>query len=317
MRVLAVDDDAIARLILQKAVATLGHECETAEDGLEAWALFQAWRPDVIISDWLMPGIDGIELCHRVRECGRETSTYTYFIVVTALSEREHFLTAMTEGVDDYLMKPLDRLDLQVRLNVGARVMSLYRQLETRQAELEVLSDRYFEEARRDPLTGLGNRLRLREDLEALDGRRLRDGQCYAVALCDVDHFKAYNDRYGHHAGDEALRAVATVLQGHGHSGAAAYRYGGEEFVVVMPEHDVRVASSSAERVRRAVEDLAVPHEARTLGNVVTISIGVAVAGREMRSSQTVLSEADAALYEAKESGRNRVVVHRASGGSS
>jgi two-component system chemotaxis response regulator CheY len=241
VRVLVADDDAIARLILQKAVVGLGHECEAAQDGVEAWTLFHEWQPEVIISDWMMPGMDGIELCRRVRDYGQETSTYTYFIVVTALAERSHFLTAMTEGADDYLMKPLDRLDLQVRLNVGARVMSLYRQLETRKAELEVLSDRYYDEARHDPLTGLGNRLRLREDLETLDGRMSRYGHTYAVALCDVDHFKAYNDRYGHQAGDEALRAVARALGTYGRLGDAAYRYGGEEFVVVMPEQDLSV----------------------------------------------------------------------------
>jgi diguanylate cyclase (GGDEF)-like protein len=188
--------------------------------------------------------------------------------------------------------------------------MTLYRELETRKAELEALSSQYYEQARQDPLTRLGNRLRLREDLEILDARAERYDHRYSVILCDVDHFKLYNDRYGHQAGDEVLRAVARALQGNARTGDTAYRYGGEEFLVVLPQQDLDAAVAAANRLRRVIEDLALPHEANPAG-VVTVSMGVAAADLgERQRAESLLGEADTALYEAKQSGRNRVIAH-------
>src|SRR5205085_12307671 len=129
--------DGVTRLMLQRAVEQCGHACLLAHDGLEAWQLFQAHPVDVVISDWLMPLLDGLELCRRVRRHTESTSSYTYFIVLTALDDKEHMLAAMQEGADAYLPKPLDRIELQVRLRAAARVTSLSRQVAAHKAELE------------------------------------------------------------------------------------------------------------------------------------------------------------------------------------
>src|SRR5436853_6105068 len=137
MNVLIAEDDAMTRLMLQRAVEHQGHACLVAQDGLEAWELFQAHTVDIVISDWMMPLIDGIELCRRVRKEMDRAVAYTYFIFLTALDDKEHMRTAMREGADDYLTKPLDPTELWTRLRVAARVMSMYRQVAAHQAELE------------------------------------------------------------------------------------------------------------------------------------------------------------------------------------
>src|ERR671935_899342 len=137
MNVLIAEDDAVTRLMLQRAVEHQGHACLVAQDGLQAWQLFQAHRVDVVISDWMMPLVDGIELCRRVRKQMDEVSSYTYFIFLTVLDDKEHMLAAMQEGADDYLAKPLDRVDLHARLRAAARVTTLYRQIAAHKAELE------------------------------------------------------------------------------------------------------------------------------------------------------------------------------------
>ncbi len=301
MKILIADDDAVSRTILRRAIEKFGHECLAAEDGEKAWRLYEEnLDVDVIISDWMMPNVDGLELCRRVRSADREC--YTYFIFLTALGDKEHLLMGMEAGGDDYLTKPLDRDELQVRLISASRVTSLHRRL--------------FEQAREDSLTGLGNRLRLREDVKTLIGQAERYGHSYCLLLCDIDYFKLYNDHYGHLAGDEALRAVAKIIQGHCRSGDAAYRFGGEEFLVILPEQNPKTAKITAERLRIAVEDLRVEHEKSPFG-VVTVSVGVAGFSAEEDSTRVVgdlLQKADGALYLAKQAGRNHVASHEMEG---
>ncbi len=307
LRILIAEDDAVSRMILRRAVEKGGHECLVAADGEEAWDLYRE-NPnlDAIISDWMMPGIDGLELCRRVRGDGREA--YTYFIFLTTLGDKEHLLMGLEAGADDYLSKPLDRDELQVRLISATRVTALHRRLAKQKDELEKLNRRLFEQSREDSLTCLGNRLRLREDIEALQARAERYGHSYSLVLCDVDHFKAYNDRYGHIAGDEVLVRVAKEIADQRRSGDTAYRYGGEEFLIVLPEQSLEEAAAAAERLRRSVEALQIPHESNEPPGLVTISAGVAtLRAGDTKSSDDLLREADAALYRAKEAGRNRV----------
>ena len=305
MRILIAEDDAVSRTILRRAVEKAGHGCLAAADGEEAWGLYKE-NPDldVLISDWMMPGVDGLELCRRVRADGREG--YTYFIFLTALGDREHLLQGLEAGADDYLSKPLDRGELGMRLNSALRVTELHRRLAVQNEELEALNRMLFEQSRQDPLTSLGNRLRLREDLQVLQGRADRYGHSYAVVLCDVDFFKAYNDRYGHLAGDDVLRRVAATLSSGLRTGDIAYRFGGEEFLLVLPEQDAEAATAITERLRRAVEDLGIPHADGLPLGVVTVSAGVAVSA-EAGDADGLLQAADRALYAAKEAGRNRV----------
>lgn len=308
MRILIAEDDAVSRTILRRSVEKFGHECLVAEDGERAWELFQGTpEVEVIISDWMMPGIDGPELCRRVR--AYNSDWYTFFVFLTALGDKEHLLEGMRAGADDYLSKPLDRDELQVRLIAASRVNSLHRQLNEQNAELQKLNGELFAAARRDPLTGLGNRLQLREDLETLSAQAKRHGHGCCAMLCDVDSFKAYNDTHGHLAGDGVLRRVANAILGNLRAGDAAYRYGGEEFLIILREQDLGSACAAAERLRRGVEELAIPHESRTPpGAVVTISVGLAaLTPEEEKTFEELLKEADAALYGAKEGGKNGV----------
>src|SRR5215213_1332749 len=202
MRVLIAEDSAMGRLLLQRAVEAMGHTCLVATDGLSAWELFESENPDVVISDWMMPGLEGPELCRRIRS--RPDAPYVYFVFLTVFREKEHALVGIQAGADDYLTKPLDPRDLKICLIAAERVISVHRGLAQKTAELERANRELFESARTDALTHVGNRLRLHEDLDRLDSRVARYGYAYAVAMCDLDHFKAYNDALGHPAGDAA-----------------------------------------------------------------------------------------------------------------
>ena len=306
MRILIAEDDAVSRLILQTAVERSGHACSVAGDGAEAWELYRREHPDVLITDWMMPGLEGPELARRIRETA---SPYCYVILLTALGDHEHVLVAMKAGADDYLTKPLNRDELEARLVVASRVTALHSRLADREAELERLNARLLAESRRDHLTQLGNRLRLQEDLRVLHALAERYGHDYCLALSDLDHFKAYNDAHGHQAGDDVLRAVAKALARECRASDTAYRYGGEELLVVLPSQTLENAAVAAERVRRAVAALALPHPGNQPPGVVTISTGVAAYHYGEDTVDTVLARADAALYRAKRLGRARVAV--------
>jgi two-component system cell cycle response regulator len=310
VRVLIAEDDAVSRTILRRSLEKLGHECLSAENGQAALELYRNTPGvDLVISDWMMPGIDGPGLCRLIREEGR--NGYTYFIFLTALGDKGHLLAGLAAGADDYLSKPLHRDELQVRLASAHRVTQLHRRLASQNEQLEKLNERLFEESREDPLTGLGNRLRLEDDLDVLQARSLRYGHSYAVVLCDVDLFKEYNDRYGHPAGDRVLEKVAGAIIGHRRGGDTAYRYGGEEFLIVLPEQTMQSAASTADNLRMTIERLRMPHEASSPTKMVTISAGVAALARGgSKITGELLGQADAALYRAKEAGRNRVVTH-------
>jgi two-component system, cell cycle response regulator len=308
MRILVAEDDAATRLVLQAAVKSLGHDCVVAASGEEAWRLFETVDVEAVISDRMMPGMDGIELCRRIRACERDT--YTYFIFLTAFDKKADFLSGMEAGADDYLVKPLDVDDLRMRLFVASRVTSLHRKLSEQSAQLERLNRRLFNQSRTDPLTELGSRLKLSEDLETIYARADRYGHSCCAVMCDVDFFKAYNDSKGHLAGDEVLKAVSRALMNTARSGDQVYRYGGEEFLILLPEQSLDDGLAAAERYRQAIEALAIPHDSNPPDNIVTISAGVAVLTHaEGKSVSAWLNEADAALYRAKQLGRNRVVA--------
>ena len=312
MRVLVAEDDAVSRMILRRAIEKLGHECQAAEDGMEAWKMYRETPGvDVIISDWMMPRMDGLELCNKVRSLMGSREGYTFFIFLTALGDKEHAFEGLRAGADDYLSKPLDRDELRARLIAATRVTSLQRQLTQQKEELERLNRELFRQARTDPLTRLGNRLRLREDLETLRARVNRYGHTYSVVLCDIDSFKLYNDRYGHLAGDEILQRVANALVETLRAGDSSYRYGGEELLAMLAEQTSKSASVAAEKLRAAVEEMSILHEGHPMPGVVTVSAGVAtLIPGEDKSTDTLIKEADEALYRAKELGKNRVVCH-------
>ena len=304
MNVVVVDDDPLVRLVLAKAVTSLGHVSMPAETGADALRLVERERVDVVISDWMMPGMTGLELCQAIRS--RDAIEYVYFMLVTALDDSDHALAGIAAGVDDCLVKPVRPFDLRLRLMVAERVTDLHRRLAERQRGLERSNLEMAATARIDPLTGLGNRLKMAEDLAIFRSRRDRYHELFGVALFDIDHFKTLNDAAGHVAGDKALQQVATVIRRQLREADMAYRYGGEELLVVLPA-GVRRVAAAAERIRRAVEAAAIPHPGRPgPETVVTTSVGVAAADGEIES---FLTAADTALYRAKNEGRNRMVV--------
>lgn len=309
LKVLVVDDDEPSLDPLRAAIVSFGYDCRVATDGLEAWRMHQAAPADVILSDWDMPCMDGLELCRRTRVMHDE-STYTYFIFMTAFEDKAHFLRGMEAGADDYQIKPIDLDELRARLTSAQRVVSLYRRLADKNTVLRRDSQASFRLARIDALTGVANRLSLDESLGSFWAQARRYGHRYSAAICDIDWFKAYNDRSGHLAGDAALQKVAQALQRELRTGDSLFRYGGEEFLAVFPEQSAAAASRAAERMRKSVESLGLPTPAGR--GIVTISIGVAELDQNDETVAEWLNRADAALYRAKSSGRNRVELDHA-----
>jgi two-component system chemotaxis response regulator CheY len=310
VKILIADDDPTSRLLLKAMVSKLGHECVVAEDGSSAWDVLASGGIDVLLTDWMMPGVDGPELCRRLRnEVG---GGYIYIVLTTGLDHPEDVLEGMSAGADDYLTKPVDKFAVQTRLVAAERVTELHRQLAHTQEQLEHANLELLERSLTDQLTGLGNRRRMDEDLDRVHARASRLGRTYGIAIFDIDYFKRYNDHYGHVAGDGALRDVASCIELIVRAGECAYRFGGEEFLVLMPDCGLGdVVSIAADRIRQSVLHAAIPHDARpSEPHVVTVSGGVSrwMPGSPL-SAREVLEEADQALYDAKTAGRNRIAV--------
>lgn len=304
LQILVVEDDPSTRGALRMAVRALGHDCRAAADGSEACRMLAERPADVVISDWEMPRMTGAELCRKIREM--EDGRYTYFILTSAFHDRLHLLEGMAAGADDYQKKPIDLDELEARLVSAARVVALHRRLAERENNLRRDSTQLWAASRTDALTGVGNRLHMEEELAATWAKRERYGHRFSVAIVDVDHFKQYNDGFGHLAGDEALRQVAKALRHAVRAGDAVFRYGGEEFVVLLPEQSLADAKRAVDRVREEVlaGEIRRPEQGRRL----TVSAGVAELDRGVDASVADwLARADAALYIAKTHGRNRV----------
>lgn len=307
MKIVIAEDDLVSRKLLERAVTKLGYPCHVASDGEEAWELYEKHAPEVIISDWMMPRLDGIDLCRRLRES--QGSGYTYFILLTSLTDKEDRLRGMQAGADDYLTKPLDLDELQLRMIAARRITALHKKLARQATELERINLALYEDGRVDSLTQIGNRRMMEENLERVHAECRRYDRHFAVALFDIDFFKKYNDTCGHPAGDETLRAVAGALSEGCRAEDSVYRYGGEEFLAVLPGQDLKTGVLAAERLRSRVEALGLPHPGKTPPGTVTVSGGVACStGASDLDAVAMVERADQALYQAKESGRNRVL---------
>jgi diguanylate cyclase (GGDEF)-like protein len=300
--VLVVDDHAPSARALCAAVTALGHRCRVATSGAEALKVHRLRRADVIVSDWTMPGMDGMQLCRAVREL--DSSTYTYLLFTSGVATKRDFVEAVRAGADDCLSKPIDVDDLEARLIAADRVVKAYRALAERNVGLRHDSKASFIAARMDALTGVSNRLSLEEDLQALQARVSRYQRPVCIAMCDIDGFKRYNDHFGHLAGDDALRAIAQAIRSSVREVDHVYRYGGEEFLVVLPEQLPDQGAAAMSRVLGAVRALEIPHAPASARSIVTVSIGVAFVdpGGEGSVKQAV-ARADRAMYRAKEQG--------------
>jgi len=247
-----------------------------------------------------------MELCRRVR--GLHGSNYTYLLFTSGHAGKRDFVDAVRAGADDCLSKPIDLDDLEARLIAAGRVVDAYRQLAKRNVVLRHDSQAYFRAARVDPLTQVSNRLRLEEDLAALQAQVSRYGSRAIVAMCDLDGFKRYNDSYGHLAGDDALRSIASCIRTTLRQADHVYRYGGEEFLVVLREQTAADAEAAMDRVRMAVDGLAIEHAPGAGHPHLTISVGLApIAKAGEQSVHEAVARADAALYMAKSDGGNTV----------
>ncbi len=303
-RVLVAEDDAMFRKILRTWLESWGYEVMIAADGAQAWELLQGERPPhLLILDWIMPKPDGVELCRLIRE--RQKSPYQYILLVTAKDGTEDLVTGLESGADDYLSKPFDRSELRARLRAGRRILTL-------QEEQTQARDQLHFQATHDGLTAIWNRTTILDLLNREFENNARSIKTTGVIMLDLDHFKRVNDTYGHHAGDAVLKESVKRIQESVRSYDLVGRYGGEEFLVVLPDCEQEEVEACAERVRWAVASGPVFLDGVSIP--VTASIGTAVANPLVNSAKDALAAADSALYRAKNSGRNKVISCTLSG---
>lgn len=300
-QVLVVDDEPGVRRAVSLHLRRRGYEVVEVENGEAAWQLLQTDGIQLVVLDWFMPAMDGLELIRRIREAG--FPHYVYIIVLTALDQRQHIITGLNAGADDYMIKPFDLDELQARVQIGKRVITL-------EARLNESLAKQSELALRDGLTGLRNRRAFDARLDEEMRRALRYQHPFALLILDIDHFKDYNDTHGHPQGDQLLRELARVFQNGVRASDVVARYGGEEFAIILTETDRESAYLAAEKIRAAVSAGDFSQAEAPPGGHVTVSLGLATFPEDAADVEALLKCADEALYRAKRSGRNRVVVY-------
>ncbi len=333
--VLVAEDDLTSRELLRRTIVRWGYPVLTAADGDAALRCLEENAPRLLISDWEMPGLSGLDLCRRVRgrdspapgarpdpppagtspcvaeppkEASRANSLYTYVVLLTSHAGSENVVRGLEAGADDFLAKPFQPAELRARLAVGERILQLEDQLRDASRELEAANHRLQTLALTDHLMGIGNRRSFEESIHRVHSHARRHQVPYGVLIADVDHFKTYNDRYGHQAGDHVLATVAASLRAALRVEDQLFRYGGEELAVVLPSQRELVLPVVADRLRLAVQRCGIVHAGNEAG-VVTMSVGGASYDPAVALDETwpqVVSRADRALYLAKQGGRNR-----------
>lgn len=301
MRVLIIEDEPrLAQNICRSLRESAGYAVDIAPDGQEGLFMSESNDYDAILLDLMLPHMDGMQLLQRIRKAGQRTPV----LVVTARDDKESIVALLNAGADDYLTKPFSAEELRARLYAGERIVAVQQQLTTAREALR-------EQAIRDCLTGLFNRRYLEEAL----GRELRRAghgdERLSILMLDLDHFKNLNDLHGHAAGDAVLKQVGMILDTHTRREDIVCRYGGEEFVLILPGAASSVASRRADELRQAIGRARLESQGEALGSI-TVSIGVAGFPEHGTTAEALLGAADQALYRAKHEGRNRVVVHDA-----
>lgn len=305
LKILVADDSPVSRRLAEVTLAKAGYEVESATDGEKAVAALCAENgPRLALLDWMMPGLDGPSVCHAVR--AHRDQPYVYMILLTSKESKSDVILGLKSGADDYLTKPFDAEELKARLRTGERILHLEDKLVEAREEMRF-------KATHDSLTSLWNRGVILELLQHEIQRARRERNSLMVLLCDLDHFKKINDTHGHPVGDDVLRETARRLLGSVRSYDYVGRYGGEEFVLLLPNCDPSAGQARAEQIRKTLASRPVNTERGPVS--ITASIG-GLSTREWPSAdaQGLLGHVDDALYQAKSAGRNCVVFAKPKG---
>jgi two-component system, cell cycle response regulator len=297
LKILVADDSPVYRKLVEQSLTQEYCTVLLAKNGRQALDLFAEHQPALVITDWTMPDISGIELCQRIRRDFQQF--YAYVILLTGNTDKEEVIAGLAAGADDYLTKPFHPGELQARVRVGRRIADLHHQLQAKNRQLE-------EMALTDPLTGLPNR-------RAIDAWAIRQLSAAArhnfpiwVIMADLDHFKRINDTHGHDTGDMVLKRFADVLKSNTRQSNICGRLGGEEFLVVITHAEKENVRTAVERIRKQFETQEFTVAGHTFG--ATASFGIApFHGTAPPGFSDLVSRADSALYSAKHKGRNRV----------
>ena len=298
-KVLVADDSRIYRKLVEQTLSEKQYSVLFAKNGQEAIDLFSEHQPSLVITDWMMPDLTGIELCERIRNHSR--NSYTYIIILTGITEKNELVKGLAAGADDYLTKPFHSNELLARVGVGRRIVELHRQLEAKNSLLQEL-------ALTDSLTGLPNRRAIEDWATRQLSGAIRYGFSFLVVLADLDHFKSVNDTYGHDAGDTVLKKFAEILKANSRRSDICGRIGGEEFLFVLTHTTQDNAKIVIERIRAELQAAKFDFDGTSL--TVTASFGLASFDTSQPADfNRLVTQADVALYAAKRAGRNRIEI--------
>ncbi len=319
-RIVVVDDDGATRKLLKRQLEQAGYIVEALEDGRAAIQPACEMGTGIVIADWSMPEMDGLQLCRALQELHQMGALGNiYFILLTAHSTKDKVVQGLEAGADDYLTKPYHQGELLARVKVGERILGLQDELVKRNMEVQkafgqmtMLANKLEQLANTDPLTRLANRRSLFERFEEVWEHMQRDQGSVSCLMLDVDHFKRVNDTYGHAAGDEVLKVVARVIRENARRPELCGRFGGEEFLLILPVMSRAEAIQLAETIRLGIS--AAPINVEGASIPVTISCGVAEFDETTDSPDALIQHADAMLYAAKEHGRNQTWVYERDG---
>lgn len=291
MKMLIADDDPITRHLLAGTLTRWGYDVVSCSDGQQALNVLLEDQIKLAILDWEMPEMNGIEICRHIRTLA---GSQPYIVLLSARNTQLDVIAGLEAGADDFVRKPFDAGELRARLKTGMRIIELEKSLQ--------------EQALRDPLTGLYNRRYMQETLERELNRAVRKNTEVGIILADIDHFKKINDTFGHQAGDVVLREISGFLRDHIRSSDVVCRFGGEEFLLVLPDSSADGAFARAEDLRSSLAECEIEYQGRSID--VTFSAGVAVFPHSGATVDELIAAADRALYHAKSEGRNRVVLY-------
>lgn len=298
-QILVVDDSPVYRKLIEHMLAGEAYSLIYARDGEEALQLLAEHSPSMVITDWTMPDISGVELCRRIR--ADKSRPYAYLILMTGNTEETNVVEGLEAGADDFLTKPFDDAEMLARIGVGRQIVDLHRELARKARELEAA-------ARTDSLTGLPNRKALEEWAGKEILGALRHGFSFWLVVCDIDSFKGINDTFGHDAGDAVLRAFSDLLKVTVRKSDLCGRLGGDEFLLLITHVNPEGVELTVNRVREGFANLSFPFAGQSVKVTASFS-AVGFQGKDVRHFKELLQKADQMLQEAKRNGRNRVGV--------